>query len=413
MNFVKRWHSCYSRSSACCIDSRRIYYSPENCLDSRSNAVRNSPQTLSFASEPQRILLVLPTWVGDLVMATPFIAAIFKRFAHAEISMLMHQHLVSLLEGSPWVGNYYFWPRRDGSKEARAAQRRLIKDLRLQRFDLAITLPNSFRSAWICWRAGAKRRVGFSRDGRGMLLTDRIQPPNKMTDKPKNTPAHMRVKKFKPMPLVEYYADLAQAIGCEHPGDALALFTTPANDLAVDQRLADAGVESTGLLVVLCPGANFGASKCWPPERFAAVADRLVRQHHATIVISPGPGEEPLAKAIHSTMQQSSVLLIEPCLTLGELKSLIQRSKLLLGNDTGPRHFARAFDVNRVTVFGPTEVVWTDTSHDRETIVRVDVPCGPCHLKVCPLQTRECMERVTVDMVANACTQALAPLTTD
>jgi heptosyltransferase-2 len=176
----------------------------------------------------------------------------------------------------------------------------------------------------------------------------------------------------------------------------------------VEQRLQQAGISREQPLVVLCPGANFGASKCWDPVRFAAVADNLVRQRGAAIAISPGPGEEPLAEAIQGAMDCASLLLAEPCLTLGELKSLIARADLLLGNDTGPRHFGRAFDVPRVTVFGPTEQRWTDTSHGKETIVKVAVPCGPCHKKTCPLEEQVCMTRVTVDMVSAACEEQLA-----
>ena len=156
-------------------------------------------------------------------------------------------------------------------------------------------------------------------------------------------------------------------------------------------------------VIAMVSYANFGASKCWDPERFAAVADNLVRRFDAAIVISPGPGEEPLAESIRNSMQHKSFLLTNPCLTLGELKSLIANAKLLLGNDTGPRHFGRAFDTHRVTVFGPTEQKWTDTSHGLETIVKVDVPCGPCHKKKCPLEEQVCMTRVTVDMVFEAC----------
>ena len=106
-------------------------------------------------------------------------------------------------------------------------------------------------------------------------------------------------------------------------------------------------------------------------------------------------------------MTEASVLLAEPCLTLGELKSLVNRSALLLGNDTGPRHYARAYNIPRVTIFGPTEQRWTDTSHGRETIVKVPVPCGPCQKKVCPLKERVCMDRITVDRVYDACTEYL------
>ncbi len=357
----------------------------------------NSPQTLHFDNEPRRILLVLPTWVGDVVMSTPFISALFQRFPESEITLLMNRHLYPLLEGSPWVKNCEFWPPRKKTPEAKQQHRELLTQLKAQQFDLAIMLPNSLRSAWLCFRAGAKRRLGFNRDARGVLLTDKLTVPN-------------RVKGgYQPMPLCDYYAVIAASLGMEHPGDQLKLYPTAECDEGVVARLREEGVRPEQPMVVLCPGANFGASKCWDPERFAAVADQLVRRFGAEIVISPGPGEEPLAEAIRDTMNQRSTLLTGPCLTLGELKSLIADADLLLGNDTGPRHFGRAFDTPRVTVFGPTEQKWTDTSHGYETIVKVEVPCGPCHKKVCPLEEQVCMTRVTVDMVFEACAEQLRP----
>ena len=354
-------------------------------------ASSKSSRTLSFSRDPERILVVLPTWVGDVVMATPVLRAIHERFPAAEISLLTQKHLYPLLEGSPWAQHCRFWPPRNKSLEAKQAHKSLIADLRRQHFDLAVMLPNSLRSAWLCWRSGAKRRLGFNRDGRGLLLTDALPVPNKISGG------------YQPMPMVDYYAELAMALGCDHPGDQLTLYTTESCDQAVSERLLESGIDGQKPLVVISPGANFGASKCWAPERFAAVADLLVEQHGVAVAMSPGPGEEPLAEAIHNAMVQPSALLTAPCLTLGELKSLIKRSVLLLGNDTGPRHFARAFNTSRVTVFGPTERRWTDTSHGGETILQVDVPCGPCHKKVCPLGHHDCMTLVTVDMVKKAC----------
>lgn len=356
----------------------------------------NTPNPLQLTSEPRRVLLVLPTWVGDVVMATPFVKSLFARFPQAEITLVMNRHLYPLLEGSPWVQRCVFWPPRNKTREAKQEWKALVANLRHSEFDLAVMLPNSLRSAWLCFRAGARRRVGFNRDGRRLLLTDPLPVPNRVRGG------------YEPMPLCDYYAVLAAALGSEHPGDQLTLFTTEAADQVVEQRLQQAGVDPGQPLVVLCPGANFGASKCWDPERFAAVADHLVRRRGAAIAISPGPGEEPLAQAIQDAMHCDSLLLTEPCLTLGELKSLIARCDLLLGNDTGPRHFGRAFDVPRVTVFGPTEQRWTDTSHGKESIIKVEVPCGPCHKKKCPLQEQVCMTRVTVEMVAAACEHQLA-----
>ncbi len=358
------------------------------------------PAVISLHPRPQTLLLVLPTWVGDTVMATPFIETLFGQFPGASIHLLLNRHLYALVEGSPWAGQCHFWPPRKRTAETRAEHRALLAELRGLHIDLAVMLPNSLRSAWLCWRSGARRRVGYDRDGRRLLLTDPVAVPNRQG------------KGYQPMPLVDYYANLAAALGCPHPGDQLRLFTTDADDRSVTARLQQSGVEGDarkypGPLVVLCPGANFGASKCWDPTRFAAVADHLVRRRGAEIVISPGPGEEPLAEAIQGAMQCSSHLLTAPCLTLGELKSLVASSDLLLGNDTGPRHFARAFSVPRVTVFGPTDPYWTQTSHNRETIVRVQVPCGPCHKKRCPLEEQICMTRVTVEEVAAACEQQL------
>jgi lipopolysaccharide heptosyltransferase II len=353
------------------------------------------PEPRIFEPAPRRILLVMPTWVGDVVMATPFVRALFNRFPEAEIHLMMNRHLLPVLDGSPWVAHCHFWPPRNKSPEARQATKVLLAELRSLHFDLAVMLPNSLRSAWLCWRTGAKRRLGFNRDGRRLLLTDALAVPNRVG------------KGYEPMPLTDYYAYLAAALGSPHPGDGLALNTTADCDEAVAKRLQREGADGVGPLVVLCPGANFGASKCWDPQRFAAVADQLVAQRGARIVISPGPGEEPLATAIKQAMTQACYLLVEPCLTLGELKSLIAGSELLLGNDTGPRHFARAFDIPRVTVFGPTEQRWTDSSHGSETIVKVDVPCGPCHQKTCPLEEQICMTRVTVAAVYDACEKEL------
>lgn len=370
----------------------------------RACVTANLPTALQFEPEPQKVLVVLPTWVGDVVMATPFLASLHKRFSHADFTFVMYKHLQSVLAGSPWLGKVVTWPPKGKSPENKQAKAEFVQQLQQEHFDLAVLLPNSFSSAWLAFRCGAKRRVGFNRDGRGLLLTDRIKVPNKRPNK-KDAP---NPGPFEPMPLVEYYAVLAAALGCEPPGDQMQLITQQQDDLHIKMLLLDQGIDPDKPLVTLCPGANFGASKCWVPERFAQVADLLVKEFDATIAISPGPGEEPLARAIADAMQQPNLLLDKPCITLGELKSLIARSDLLLGNDTGPRHFARAFDIHRVTVFGPTEERWTDTSHGKETIVRVQVPCGPCHQKVCPLERQICMEDVTVQMVFAACQQELA-----
>ncbi len=389
------------------------------------------------ALAPQSILVVLPTWVGDFVMASPTLRAIRNRFTKAKITFLLTPNLRDLVTGGDWMDECIEWPtvrtrsvgdgptsivdcrflRGSGQVSigdcvGRAARPRtwlqLVKVLRLRRFDLAVLLPNSFRAALIARLSGAKRRIGYDRDGRGLLLTDRIPvksrrgrcdesqfPSTVRTGS--NLP--VRVGRFVPMPLVECYADLAEAIGCERPGDRLELFATPDGEESVQRRLESLGLADRHPLVVISPGAKFGASKCWLPERFAAVADHLIESEGATVIITCGPGEESIGRAIGAAMKQHGFLFDSPWLTLGELKSLVRRSDLLICNDAGPRHIAKAFDVPVVAVFGPTHPDWTSTSYGDERIVRIDVDCGPCQQRVCPLEHHQCMTGVTVDMV--------------
>jgi len=382
--------------------------------------------------DPRSILVALPTWVGDFVMATPALRAIRNRFPGAHIAFLMEPNLRELVRGGDWMNESIEWPGQDGRRPWRRAYRDLVWDLRRRQFDWAVLLPNSFRSALLARFIKAKRRIGYDRDGRGWLLTDRLPVNNRWTAEllrqaerrghfvslpperfiaPGTFDALSPMApqgKYWPMPIVEYYADLAEALGCERPGDRLELFTTTDADLSIDDRLKMLGLENRGPLVVLSPGAKYGAAKCWLPDRFAATADRLIETDDAVVVVTCGPGEEPIAQSIAGAMRHTGHLLIDPLLSLGELKSLILLADLLICNDAGPRHFAKAFDVPVVTIFGPTHPQWTATSYVAERIVRVDVDCGPCQQRVCPLGHLKCMTGVSVDMVITAARELLA-----
>ena len=217
----------------------------------------------------------------------------------------------------------------------------------------------------------------------------------------------VRPGRFIPMPLVEYYADLAEAIGCQRPDDRLELFLTARCEESVQDRLASLDLAEQRPLVVVSPGARYGAAKCWMPERFAAVADRLIEAEGAAVVVTCGPGEESIARSIGSRIKRGGFVFDNPRLTLGELKALIRRSDLLICNDAGPRHLAKAFGIGVVTIFGPTHPVWTATSYEAERTVRIDVDCGPCQQRTCPLGHLKCMTGVTVEAVLEAAKKLL------
>jgi heptosyltransferase-2 len=372
--------------------------------------------------------------------------ALRRRFPQARIVFLMEPNLRDLVRGGDWMDETVCWPAREHRSILHREYRDLVRDLRARRFEWAVLLPNSLRSALMARLAGAGRRIGYRRDGRGLLLTDRLPVKNRRrkADRgrgvqngafaktvelggPRIWPGpHVAVRMgqrlpadlgpYWPMPLVEYYADLAEAIGCERPGDGLELFTTADCDDSIDRLLSQFGLHRGRPLVVISPGAKFGASKCWMPDRFAAVADWLIEKDGAAVVITCGPGEERIAQAIASAMRsaphapgssKAALVLDDPPLNLGQLKSLIRRCDLLLCNDAGPRHFAKAFTVPVVTVFGPTHPDWTATGYQDERIVRMDVDCGPCQQKNCPLGHHQCLTGIPPEVVYAAAAEML------
>jgi len=348
------------------------------------------------AANPRRILVYMPTWVGDVVMTTPALRALRERFTGAHIALICRGNAVPILADNPLIDEIIPLARskKRGPFASIADTLTNARAIRGGTFDVAILLSNSFRAAATIRWAGVRRRVGYDRDRRGWLLTDRVAVPRDGGQ-------------YKMISAVRYYNDLAIMLGCEDPGDRLELTTDEDDEHIVGDLLAGWGVANHHPLVVINPGASFGPSKLWPPERFAALADRLVVERDAVVVITCGPGEQELARRIHETMEQPSRVCDDPMLTLGQLKAMIRRCDLLLNNDTGPRHFAKAFDRSVVTVFGSTHPGWTDTDYANERKVRIEVDCGPCHIKVCPLEHHKCMTGVTVNMVHDAAVELL------
>jgi len=270
----------------------------------------------------------------------------------------------------------------------------LATRLRSAKFDLAILLPNSFKTALICKVAGIPRVVGYERDGRGFLLTDRLLP---VKDR----------GKFVPTPIIKSYLGIASYLGSSHRDLKMELFVTPSEVREAEEVLARCGLDSTTFrpafsgqppMILLNPGAQYGAAKCWRPEYFAELADRFIDEQNATVMISAAPKERPIVESIKRYMRHAVIDLSNKGMTLGSLKEIVRRCDLMVTNDTGPRHIAAATNVPVVTIFGPTFPEWTEIYYPLEKQVAVKVFCGPCQKKVCPLDHR-CMTRLSPAMV--------------
>ncbi len=340
---------------------------------------------------PRRILGRCPNWVGDLVMAGPALRALRATFPEAEITLLLKPSLAGIVEGAPWhdrVIPLHTYGRERGPRgtwHAAAALRR-------ERFDLGVLLPNSFSSAWLMRLGGVDRILGYARNARSLFLTDRVPPPRERG-------------RIVPVPMTRYYLDLVAPLGCPAGRNDLELFVTPEESSEVDALFRRLDLSAARPLVAITPGASFGASKMWPPDRFAQAADTLLSRHGGAACLFPGPGEEETAERVAKAMRQP--VRIAPVVGLGVLKAAIARCELLITNDSGARHLAVAFGVPHVVVMGPTDPRYTSMNLERAVVVRREVPCGPCHLKVCPIDHR-CMTRINVADVVAAAEAAMA-----
>lgn len=352
----------------------------------------------------RRLLVVQPSWVGDAVMATPTLRALRQLFPAAHIAYLLKRYVKPVYAGMPWADQLITYRTgRSGGKAGRGQFVELAARLRSARFDTAVLLPNSFKSALVCKMAGIERIIGYERDGRSFLLTDKLVPAKERG-------------KFVPTPIVKTYLGLARYLGADQRDLRLELFVSPSERREAEGVLAAAGLDpgidrpatrtGAGPLVVMNPGAGYGPAKCWPPGYFAQVGDELISRRGATVLISSGPKERPIVEAVMRGMKGRAIDLQQYGLTLSSLKEVIRRCDLMLTNDTGPRHIAAAFGVPVVTVFGPTHPQWTEIYFERERQLSIPVFCGPCQKKVCPLDHR-CMTLLTPEMVLRSIDELL------
>jgi heptosyltransferase-2 len=201
--------------------------------------------------------------------------------------------------------------------------------------------------------------------------------------------------------MVEYYLKITDSLGCPRLTLVPELFVSPASREKADALLNRHGIDKDHRVVVMVPGAAYGSSKCWQPASFGRVADHLIDRHSCKVLIIPGPQEGSIAREIQSTMRNTAILLADPVVPLDILMAIIQSSALVISNDTGPRHFAVAFDRPVVVIMGPTDPRYTQLDFDKAIILRENIDCSPCQLKVCPRDHR-CMAAITPDRVIEA-----------
>jgi heptosyltransferase-2 len=336
-----------------------------------------------MSNNREKILIWLPSPMGDAILCTPALRAIRQHFKDADITFLAGPTVNQIL--SPTRFNDAWLTQQNKNSFAAA------KILGARKFTHAVLFKNSFASALACLLARIPSRIGYAREGRGFLLTQRLYPPR------------LSQIKFKPVSMIDYYLAIASWLGAETSDRKLQLLIDPHDNRKLQAKLPQIA-EGKGPVVILVPGGAFGPSKCWPSESFAETADWLISNYNATVVISVAsdPAEQRIAAQIVNKSAHKLINLAQTPLTLGELKALFAVADLVISNDTGPRHIATALQRKLITLFGPNDPAWTDTGYENEIKITGDAPCAPCAKPVCKETEHLCMQAIATETVCHA-----------
>ncbi|MAY75655.1 MAG: hypothetical protein CMJ31_13250 [Phycisphaerae bacterium] len=380
---------------------------------------------------PARLLIVLPSWVGDAVMATPALRRVRAAMPGAFIGALARPGVDQLLQGLTDDDNREVFDEFHVDRPTGVlGPKRVAARVRPRRYDTALLLTGSFSTALVTRVAGIPRRIGYARDARGFLLTESLHPPK--------TPDGS----WAIVPAVSYYWHAASALldpdaprkleappldrldrvqTILPPDTWLSLNVTDADREAANDLLAARGVDPSKPFAILNPGGN-KPEKRWPTDRFAAIADHLASEHGVVSLINGSPAEAELCAEIAAKCATST----NPVTLPGEghsLRTLLalcasDRCRLMLTNDTGPRHIAAAVGCPLISLFGPTDARWTTiptrplaSGSPGETILVADPTLSPTE-RANDHPDTSAITHIQLDQILSALTQVLATAST-
>lgn len=336
-----------------------------------------------------KIMVFCPNWVGDVVMATPAFRCLRDNYPDAELVGVIRRYAEGVIEGGPWFDRILCCD----DKTLRGF-RELVRTIRKWDPDVAVVFPNSMRAVLVPFLAGVNQIYGYRRNWRSVFLSGGP------------TPIHNEHRPV-PIPMKEYYLEICRWLGLEIPeGLRLALYVSDSIEDKKNRLLEAYGIGGEDIVIGMNPGAKFGASKCWPPEYFARLAELFRDNSEVKILLFAGPGEQEIAKLITDKSKAPIINTGPQDVDLALLKALVKRCQLLVTNDTGPRHYAVAFDVPVVVIMGPTDPRYTETDLEKTVVLREELDCSPCHKKMCP-RDHECMTMITPSTVFNAAQRVL------
>jgi len=329
----------------------------------------------------KRILIVNVNWRGDVLFSTLFIRAIRKQYPNSFIACLVVSRCAPILENSPHLNEVIIFEELTRHRGL-FGKLKLIGLLRSKRFDAAFLLHRSFTRALICCLAGISERVGYYTKKRAMLLTKAIPVPTEQLHK------------------VEYFLNIARALRIKVENKDYEFFLSQQDKDYVSNLFQENGLKESDFLVVINPGGNWDLKR-WPQENFARLAQRLIKERNARVIITGAKSDLGLARNIAALMKSAPLVLCGQT-SLGQLAALMAKVNLVISGDSGPMHIAVTQKTGVIALFGPTSPEITGPyGSGNYTIIQKDVGCErPCYRLDCA--DNRCMKAISVEEVLEA-----------
>ncbi len=331
----------------------------------------------------------MPNWVGDFVMATPLLHDLRQAYPDSEITVMCLEWLAPILQNDPVIDELFCFRTQKGFFR-RSESRSIVAHLRRGKYDLGILTTNSFSSAWRFYQGHVVCKIGFAGEWRTRLL---------------DVPIDFS-KARKSQHIVKTYKELLRPLG-------IPISSTPPKLQLKDEEMKKAwefvkrfDIKPEHKIVGVNPGAAYGSAKCWLPDRFRAVAKKIVDRDDSYRVLFFGDGSQKQLIGEICKELPPQVVNLSGQTGLRELMSLLKICSAILTNDSGPMHLADALGVPLVALFGSTDPIVTGPYEQPHQVVRKPVPCSPCFRRECPIDF-PCMKKIEVDEVAQRLLTAL------
>ena len=338
-----------------------------------------------------KILVIGPSWVGDMVMSQSLYISLKQEHPNAELHVMAPAWCCALLERMPEVDKAIVMPLGHG--DFKLAERfRLGRKLATEGYDWAIVQPNSLKSALIPLFAGIKQRTGWKGESRYGLLND------------------LRSNKQSFPLMVERYNALAYPKATMTDNHSLPNIPWPS--LKVDQKnqqlaLSELSLNTSRSVLSLCPGAEFGPSKRWPEQHYAEVAKQQIEQGKQVWIFGSAK-DIPVAEAIRHSLPaalQKHCHILAGKTSLHQAIDLMALSTMVVSNDSGLMHIAAALQRPLVAVYGSTSPKYTPPLARQVAVVHTDIECRPCFKRECPLGHLKCLKDLAPQLVIDAITR--------